>query len=421
MMNDKTMKNTLLIVFLGAAVTSAERSITDFRVPPSSALNVGMALGMSGQYAKFPEYHDPNFTQRELGLRGGFAIGLNGFSENDNREIYGGLSMDFWPHYDKIVLHDTTKHQFYSTTSLIQKFLARSYINATDFSAAFSGDGNIDWDYSKNAEFLYDHWISGYFDAGFEFGYGRLRDGTNLWKALEIERILQEEEMISDDLTSDDILAIAQTINQLQKFVLSHEKYEKFYYQELENQFQELGIDWVPAFVWFKIKEVIDFEVIPRRFGYRAALGPYVTGSGFYFFEKEESGGNWSAGGDPRIYGRVSFQSAYPINHRLQFNQRGDIKVNEEGLDTGVGFDFDYRVSLRLEFYLANSFKYTSPGLNVFGEKMIDFAHDFVFKYYLEDNMTFEWNIRYNHRWSDDSRKFGDFLSTDIGFAYYLW
>lgn len=413
MMNDKTMKNTLLIVFLATAVTSAERSITDFRVPPSSAFyaQIGL-LGGIDKWSKSDQYL--------TGLLGGFDFNLQGLNENDDKALYGGLSLSFNPSYYRDEENDTVENRFYSWTGLRQDLLALTYINTTNWFTGLQVDGKIDWRYTQYTEKKYDHYITGDFNGGFEFGYGRLRDGTNLWKALEIERILKEEEIIENDLGSDELLAIAQTINQLQKFVLSHERYEKFYYQEMENQFQELGIDWVPAFVWFKIKEVIDFDIVPRRFGYRVGFGPYIEGNGSYTYYQYETYSRDVKYGRSFIFGQLSFNSAYPLTSRLQFDQGGMLRANDKGVDAQISVDLDYRVSLRIDFGLTNSFEYKSPKIN-FDNKFIFHAHELSFRYYLEDDMYFRSWCGYHRFWDDESMQFNPGLSAGVAFTCYVW
>jgi hypothetical protein len=409
------MKNTLLIVFLAAAVTSAERSITDFRVPPSSALDVDITGGISGS-DKQSRHQTSRF------LKGMFELAMYGFAENDNKSLYSDLSFSLDPRIgkEKYIYNDDTLRYIKIQTDLTQHLVSLSYINTSDFFGSLSGSGNIYWDYTRYNENNYQHDINGDFSAGFEFGYGRLRDGTNLWRALEIERILKEEDLVTDDLPSEDILAIAQTVNQLQKFAINHERYEKFFYGELENQFQALGIDRIPAYAWFKIKEIVEYWIFPRRFGYRAGVGPYISGDGQYYYDQTDSSTSNIGFGNSSIFGRFSFNSAYPITSRLQYGQGGRFDLNEKGVDVKLNVDLDYRVSLHIDLGLTNSIGYTSPQINN-GHEYFGHTHELSFSYYLEDNMAFHSFINYNRQWDGTIQALNHNFYTGISFSYDVW
>jgi hypothetical protein len=411
----KPVKNLIIFVlFIGLTFSRAERSITDFRVPPSSALDVDIAGGLSGGDRQF-RFYNHQF------LRGNFELDMEGFTENDNKDLYSDLSFSLDPCFRKENFkNDTTLNHFELYTFLGENLRSLSYINASDFFGSLSGTGEIWWSYTRYNDINYNHDIFGDFSAGFEFGYGRLRDGTNLWKALEIERILKAEDVITDDLPSEDILVIAQTVNQMQKFQINHDRSEKYFYGELENQFQALGIDRIPAYVWFKVKEIIDCEIVPRRFGYRAAVGPYVSGNGQYFYDQTDSIKSNIGHGESSIFGRFSLSSAYPITSRLQYGQDGHFDLNEKGIDTGISVYLDYRVSLHIALDLTNSFGYTSPRFNM-GEKNINHSHNLSFSYYLEDNMLFRCSVGYNRQWDADFGSFNHEISTGISFSYDVW
>jgi len=414
--HNKFKKNLIILVFfLGLTFSRAERSITDFRVPPSSALDVDITGGISGSDK---QYRDR--TSRFL--RGMFELAMYGFTENDNKSLYSDLSLSLEPLIGKgkYIYVDDTSRYFNIQTGFTQNLLSLSYINTSDFFGSLSGSGNIYWDYTRYNERNNSHYIDGDFSAGFEFGYGRLRDGTNLWRALEIERILKEEDLVTDDLSSEDILAIAQTVNQLQKFAINHERYEKFFYEELENQFQALGIDRIPAYVWFKIKDIIEYWISPRRFGYRAGVGPYVSGDGQYYYDQADSSTRNIGFGNSLIFGRFSFNSAYPITSRLQYGQGGRFDLNEKGVDVNLNVDLDYRISLHIDFGLSNNIGYTGSQFNN-GHGHFGHTHELTFSYYLEDNMAFYCFVRYNRQWDATTDALNHNFYTGISFSYDVW
>jgi len=138
----------------------------------------------------------------------------------------------------------------FSPSSFINHYLSgRSLFlhNKVDLHISFSRHPSFEWQRYINA--------TGEFGAGI----GHIRDGKYIVLALYINDILKKENIIKDNLNDETIRKIARVIANERFYVLKHERYLKYLFEELEKIIREDPVcngKIIPAFVWFKIVEV---------------------------------------------------------------------------------------------------------------------------------------------------------------------
>lgn len=395
----------------------AEYRITDFRLPQSSAMDFDIFGGLNSSYRN--DYN--NITRYTA--EGRLGLVFYGFSGTEEKDLYGALRFEFNPQIYKYSNHDSSFKDLSSDIDLYEMLSSYVYINKTNFFGAPAGEGDFLWSYDSYGPNWYSHYLFGSYNTNFLIGYGRMRDGTDAWRAMEIEKILISEGLISTSLSSNEIMELAQTINREREYSIRFDRAEKHYYRAIETTLQSLGVDHVPAYVWFKIRELLEEDVTPRRFGMQLGMGPHAEGYSSYSYDSEDGTSNSSSMGNPRIDLMGSINSAYPLTHRLQFSEAADLYWGENGILYDLYTGFAYLIAIKLEIELATDLKryVTSNNPTV---RELQQAADFNIMYYLEDNMTIGFHNHFYHYWDRDaiyvdSPRNG--LSTGIHFSYDVW
>jgi hypothetical protein len=110
-------------------------------------------------------------------------------------------------------------------------------------------------------------------------GYGRMRDGTFVIRALRILERLQEDGVITESLSRKDVLALVDRVAHTREYTTNFERHEKYLVMDIVQELAADGVVLPEAMVPFsimKIAEVLQEQIEPRFFGWRAyyAVGP---------------------------------------------------------------------------------------------------------------------------------------------------
>ncbi|MGB3340866.1 MAG: hypothetical protein WBB37_05240, partial [bacterium] len=226
-------KNTVLLILtlLVVSANSEEPKISDFRMPSSRVY--GLRLSGDGYY----DYWDS------------YTLGITPFyrSLNDTTEFASALSsyLQYEDNYASIRLSSRIGIRRYLTP--IPLFL-RTELDYSYFAYRHVDSFQSDWE------------LSVYGDVEIGGGFGHLREGQFVALALHINKILQEEEVISVDLRRETISAIARIISLNRFFASMHDRSEKYLFQEIEKVLlaDPAYNKPIPIYTWFKMIEIAD-------------------------------------------------------------------------------------------------------------------------------------------------------------------
>ncbi len=335
---------------------------------------------------------------------------MEGKMESEETIFLGALhfssALQHW-NYD---YDDTTRndHKYWETAlHLAEKIQGLFYINKSNFFLSAYGNGLVSWRHHHLYEddSIYKDYIDGAYTLASEIGFGRLRDGTASWKAMEIERVLIAEELIDEPFSKDFILSVAQIINQEWNFRIRYERFSKYYYEEINKVLKANGVVEIPAYVWFRLKEIVELEVQPREFGLQMSGGLAADGSAYYtYFYDNDTVITQSHGYHPTKI-KITFNSAYPLTYRLQYNERLDIFFDiAYGQDISFNsmIDLSYRVSDKLDISLENSlnyYTYQKSDIEQNGEKILTQRVSLSFMYYIENRVRITLRNLFQHEW----------------------
>jgi hypothetical protein len=103
-------------------------------------------------------------------------------------------------------------------------------------------------------------------------GYGRMRDGTFVIRALRILERLQEDGVVTESLSRDQILKIVDRVAHTREYTTNFERYEKYLVLDIVNELAAEGValpQAVAPFSILKITEALREQIEPRFFGWR--------------------------------------------------------------------------------------------------------------------------------------------------------
>ncbi|MEO0142451.1 MAG: hypothetical protein ABIL70_03225 [candidate division WOR-3 bacterium] len=329
-------------------------------------------------------------------LSGNTSLDFDGRMESEPRVFEGKLSFFYSPFLDNIKWTDTVNHRDEKLKGaslwLVEALSGDFYINNSNLFWLISGNGSVDWNY-YNIDSNYSHDVYGNFDATGGIGLGRLRDGTASYKAMEIVDILIREKVIEKKLKSDEILGLAQLLNQKWNFQLRYQRYEKFYYKEIEDYLKSIGIYRIPAYVWFKIKEVIDEDITPREFGLKLSGGFGLTGYGYASYSITDGDTLSELRGDPLVHFKTSLRLAYPLTYRFQLKEMMDLTITEKSPSFSSSLSLIYLIYPK---FVADISYDWQDYLDQLKQKRIkNHIIKFTLNYYLEDRTSIGWSNCY--------------------------
>ena len=204
-MNLKRITN----LFLFFIAVSYSQKITDFRLSPVGTADMDLKIGFSAN-------ENQNQYTKLQSLSGIAGLNLNGRYESEPRILLGQLYFSYLSGIENLCAIDTmsqkAKKSRGSSLSLSENLTGDFYISSNLF-WSIAGKGLLDWHY-RNEDSNYMHSIYGNYDAGAGIGFGRLRDGTPAYKAMEIIKLLKREKIIEKEPDREEILKIAQILSQ---------------------------------------------------------------------------------------------------------------------------------------------------------------------------------------------------------------
>lgn len=177
-------------------------------------------------------------------------------------------------------------------------------------------------------------------------GYGRFIAATAFAKAIRIDQFLLEEGVITGHLPKADLIKLGNVIEREGEFRDEHgSAYRPYWYQAMEKAIRNSGKlkgDRLGAMGILRMDEVLFQEVIhDRYYGWdvRAGVGHEIT-----TFD----------GSDPEGSIEVGFSFAYPMGLKSQFNHRTDYSTSFEDAGDAFGVtsvtDYIYELSNRIDF-----------------------------------------------------------------------
>lgn len=406
----------IIIILLLTACLFAQKKITDFRLAPASALDVKILFGLNSS----ANLHDEG---NHYLLGGSAELEAEGKIESEEQILTADFDLHYAPFAAYTNYADTSyedESRWRSYLYLREKIQTFFYLNKTNVFISASGNGKLQWQHYEEDDGEHSD-VSGKYSLSGDIGFGRLRDGTASWRALEIERILLQEKVINEPLSHDAVLALAQAINRKWMYSLRHDRPAKYYYQEMESILNTYGVLDIPIYVWFKLKEIIDQRIEPREFGLRMSLGVQASGEVYHWYW--DYPGDSAAGnrGEHGARPRLVLTSAYPLSYRWQFDENLEIFYNN-GLSFGFSTIFTYLVHYNLSVKLYHHFDYKyHPEADFYDDTEKRIMQDIraIVYYYIEDRFSISWHTKLVRYWNDERTETS--FSTGLQFGYDLF
>jgi hypothetical protein len=192
-------------------------------------------------------------------------------------------------------------------------------------------------------------------------GYGRFIAATAFAKAIRIDQFLLEERVITGHLSKADLIRLGNIIEREGEFKEEHgSAYRPYWYQAMEDVFEESGRlrgDRLGAMGILRMDEVLFLEVVhDRYYGWdvRAGVGHEIT-----TFDESDPEGSVEAG----------FSFAYPMGLTSQINHRTDYSTPFENAGEAYGVtsvtDYIYELSNRIDFIASYRLQFDKASADV--------------------------------------------------------
>ncbi len=416
---------SLSLVLWVVGFSQEEVSVSDFRYPETRALDWKGGLNGSLSSSKYSSVY-PDRMSDSRGRNNDFSIytsvlffhskenhdnlitfnGRLGYSssktESDRSPVYdsyedhsSGKSASLWAtwtyaHY----FSDADKFHFVGTTNASYSGSIREDSHVSKSSPPYSREGT-----TKS----YDFTASGF--AG--IGYGRMRDGTFVIRAMRILERLQEDEVIPH-LSREQMLMLIDKVAHTREYVTNHERYEKFLVQDIIKELASGGIipqEAITPFSVLKIAEAMREQIEPRFFGWRTyyAIGgnarhhlyDYVSGSttDHTFYR------------DGMIRHRVAAEFGHPFSAWTHVNAQASVEIPQKIASKFYAFDFEARAIHQLgeKIDLVCGYRFHRWAGNdenwaddTYYQRSIRHSADATFRFFLEDRVSFNCSIYYN-------------------------
>ncbi len=238
------------------------------------------------------------------------------------------------------------------------------------------------------------------------FGYGRMRDGTFIFRTLRIVERLKEDGLIARSLSRAEMLELADRIARKREYTTNFERPDKYFVQDVVDELIKLGLigpGTVPPYSTLRITEGFQESLETRMFGWRVyyAFNDIHTQSkyGDYYssYSSESFGDSWA-----HIH-ELGFEYGRPLSLNTHFSGRvyADIPIHDPETRSTLNATaaLSHQVGERLELDGTYSF--------LWGQLSTPFANDASytratlhtlqgnFVYFLEDRLRSVVGITY--------------------------
>jgi len=110
------------------------------------------------------------------------------------------------------------------------------------------------------------------FRGSLGFGYGRIRDGTVVFRALRIIERLQEDGVLTKRLSRQQMLELINRVTKRREYSTNFQRYEKFFVSDIVKELKKLGVvsdQTLDSFSVLRIHEAFNEYIQSRFFGWR--------------------------------------------------------------------------------------------------------------------------------------------------------
>ncbi len=249
--------------------------------------------------------------------------------------------------------------------------------------------------------------LRGRVDVG--VGYGRVREGTYVATALQVNKILRGQGVTESDLSRQTVLGIAQAIARGSFFHMrAHDRYHKYLLEAIEdvlNQDPACQGRVIPAYVWVKILEIVGDEARyfygtgqsdhwRRFFGSRFSIN--LLASDISYQEQDYQGGHLNLFDSldylPALEVRYEFHWPRTLNTQLSLLPLYHLEFRRGEKQQWVLIESSYGYGLIDHLLLEGGFRTSysvKNGDTISTSAELNLSPGVVLTYYLEESIEF--------------------------------
>ncbi|MBI3766291.1 MAG: hypothetical protein HY277_07305, partial [Ignavibacteriales bacterium] len=280
-----------------AAIAQDSVSISDFRYPETQAIdwkgnatgyfNSGSREGNSFRSSIYPNMSSSNSTHGNFNLYSNFLFFHTKDDRDDNIELstsgsYSGDRRDQTENDTGVVRRDESNDRSWSG-ALGASWSVLHYLSDDGFHLMTRLSSGVSGSYSKlnlvtnrsqaqTSEEEIRKSYSLHFQGSLAIGYGRIRDGSFIYRALRVVERLREDGVVNRQLSRSEMLDLADRLARRRDYTTNFERYEKYFVQDIIAELAErgaLGSQQLTGLSTLKIVEALRQDIQSRLFGWR--------------------------------------------------------------------------------------------------------------------------------------------------------
>ncbi len=274
-----------------------------------------------------------------------------------------------------------------------------------------------------------------YFNSGsvFGVGWGKIRDGIFVFQAVRIIEKINEERVLTRDLTKDEILEIVDVLAKIREYTTNYERYKKYLYRDIISILESKDLfksGFAPVYLVLKSEETVNELIHRRLFGYRIFYG-------FKYNLQKNINSGFDEKSDYDYYKTefledvnhlIGFTYGYPISLYMHFYFESELTFPQRNLANRIGINispslswelsdkFDLLTILRLD---KNSTEVEHQHYNLIVRHRYNAEVNFI--YYVEDKISITSSIGYTYRkekvYYTDLARTGGFKNSGLFFT----
>lgn len=425
----------LIAILSGRSMAQDSVSIEDFRFPETKAVDLkgslsgGLSSGNSGSSSLYGA-GAPRTQSSNSGF-GSFTAGSTFlfFHTKDNHDQSFVLSTSGSYFYSdgEDMTADTTTRQREDRDSRWDGTVSAnwSYLHyVTDEGFHFLGGIAADYQGSHArlnssrdpdpAHIGYEQ-VSGSYSVHFHgwlgAGFGRVRDGAFIFRAMRVVERLREDGVITRPLSRSEMLSLADRLAAQREYTTNFERYQKYFVKDIVDDLDSLGIvsqRTVTPYSALRILEGFQENVQSRFFGWRvyfafhdshdqSGLNYRTVYSGGASLEHESIDNSWA------YVSEFGLQYGRPLSLYTHFYAEAllDLPNHDPGTRNSVRVSATVSHQLGERLLLVGSYQYNGGVSDAFSYDVDRYSRSFThtfrgnFVYFLEDQLRFQTAVRY--------------------------
>jgi hypothetical protein len=250
-------------------------------------------------------------------------------------------------------------------------------------------------------------------------GYGRMREGTFVIRALRILERLQEDGVITETLSREQTLALVDRVAHTREYTTNLERYEKYLVYDIVTELVDDGIilpEVGGPFSILKITEVLREQIEPRFFGWRAYYA--FGGRDKQMLDERTTNSTYYGQGftqhdflrDGAFIHRIAAEFGYPVSQWTHINAEAKVdiphRVSSKFFTSTFAAKVIHQIGERIDVVGGYQFRRSAgndfnSGDDRYYRRYISHHFDATFRFFIEDQLSLNTSLLFSREFQN--------------------